>query len=161
MFKKLYANFYYASFDEIDFGRFEKGFDTICFDFDNTLVTWGEDITSKRLEQLKGLADNFKIFIFSNGSSQRIQKNFKDTDIKSFGSLFKPLTWKMKRVIKKAKIDPQKSLFVGDNLITDIFTANRLGFTTIYVHPISNNEFYLTKFWRFLEKVVLLGKSKR
>ena len=41
-------------------------------------------------------------------------------------------------------------------MITDIYIANNLGFTTILVQPISKKEFLMTKVWRFLEKILLL-----
>ena len=43
---------------------------------------------------------------------------------------------------------------IGDQLLTDILGANRMGFTSILVNPISNNDFNLTKMNRFFEKQI-------
>ena len=50
---------------------------------------------------------------------------------------------------------------VGDQLLTDIYGANRLGFTSILVNPISNKEKFVTKINRAMEKIILNNFSKK
>ena len=50
---------------------------------------------------------------------------------------------------------------VGDQLLTDVLGANRLGITTILVNPISTNDFKITKFNRFTERIIINHFTKK
>ena len=49
----------------------------------------------------------------------------------------------------------------GDQLLTDIYGANRQGFTSILLNPISSKEKFVTKINRGLEKIILNNFSKK
>ena len=50
---------------------------------------------------------------------------------------------------------------IGDQLLTDIYGANRLGLTSILVNPISKKERFGTKINRFFEKRIRKILQKR
>ena len=50
---------------------------------------------------------------------------------------------------------------IGDQLITDILGANRMGFTSIFVNSLSNVEPPQTKFNRFWERKILKKLAKK
>ena len=55
----------------------------------------------------------------------------------------------------------QEIACIGDQLITDIYGANRLGLTSILVNPISPSEPLKTRFNRMLERKIIKKLSKK
>lgn len=79
------------------------------------------------------------------------QINFTTTFFKIEFDLLKPSPKRIKQILKKNNIRPTHSVFIGDNLITDIYTANKLGMYTIKVKPFAFKEFWATKIYRIIE----------
>ena len=50
---------------------------------------------------------------------------------------------------------------VGDQLLTDIWGANRMDFLSILVNPIGKTDFVLTKFNRLVEPFIYEQLSKK
>ena len=50
---------------------------------------------------------------------------------------------------------------IGDQLITDIWGAKRMGFFSILVDPINLNEWFGTRINRFLEKIIFKKLYKK
>ena len=57
--------------------------------------------------------------------------------------------------MKQMGTNPQNTLFVGDQIFTDIWGANRVGIRTILVKPIHPKEEIQIVLKRYLEKIVL------
>ena len=127
----------------------------IFFDFDNTLMPWGSNNIS---EKIKSLFDDlelkkFRIIIVTNGEGDRYRrlKSYLPDGVVLLTNMKKPNSSKLKKYMKTYDINPQNSVFIGDNLITDIYTANKLGMHTIKVKPIVFKEFWATKIYRITE----------
>jgi hypothetical protein len=58
-------------------------------------------------------------------------------------------------------VKPSEMAAVGDQMLTDILGANKLGITSILVNPISANDFRFTKFNRLIENKIIKHFSKR
>ena len=124
--------------------------DCLFFDFDNTLMPWNSFYLSEQTRLfLNKLAERYRIIIATNGRSERLADVGKIFEIQT--GLKKPLIKKLQLFMKTEKINGVTSVFIGDNLITDIYTANRLGMYTIKVNPIGKKEFILTKIYRVME----------
>jgi len=127
-----------------------KGIETICFDFDNTLVGYEESFDKKQtILFLKRLKKEFHLVIISN--------SFHEERVKSFAALcgitfvckaLKPL----RHGFLKANIDFSHAAMVGDQLLTDILGAKRSHLFAILVDPIADKENKGTKVNRFFEK---------
>ena len=50
---------------------------------------------------------------------------------------------------------------IGDQLLTDIFGANRMGITSILINPISKYDRTITKFNRHIEKKLFKKMEKK
>ena len=50
---------------------------------------------------------------------------------------------------------------IGDELLIDIYGANRMGFLSILVNPISYEDYFITKFNRFFERKIFTVLEKR
>ncbi len=150
---KFRPDHYYSSLDKIDFSNFVH-YETIIFDYDNTLTAWSGEIPYKIAQKLNTLSKKFRLFVFSNGKQKRIEKSCANLPVKAYGNCHKPCTKSAVQTIISEKINPEKTLFIGDNLITDIYFANNLNLTTILLDPLRKKEFFLTKFWRICEKAI-------
>lgn len=157
MFKKFYPDRYMNSTYEIDFDAYyEKGYRGVIFDIDNTLVPHGApaDERSKKLfSHLKELG--FKVVLLSNNKEPRV-KMFNDAVKVSY--IFKAGKPMVKNYIKAMEImgtNKENTMFVGDQLFTDVWGAKRTGIHNILVKPIDKKEEIQIVLKRYLEKIVL------
>ena len=60
-----------------------------------------------------------------------------------------------KKAMETMGTDVKNTLFVGDQLFTDIWGANRLGIQTVLVKPINPKEEIQIVLKRYLERIVL------
>ena len=107
--------------------RLLDGFSTIILDLDNTLLgTYERNIPLENIhwiQQLKSLG--FRVFVFSNNSDKRrVQKMC--SQLKVYGTFFsmKPLPFSLKEFAKIHNVDLKKTIYVGDQMLTDVFVGN-------------------------------------
>jgi HAD superfamily phosphatase (TIGR01668 family) len=127
----------------------------IIFDADATLVqaksnTINKDIVEK-IESFK--AQGLKIAIASNGNANRIKEIFKGHNIEAYGMSFKPLPFRLKKLISGYNKD--EILIVGDQLFTDILCGNLLGIKSLMVDAYGNDIGFGIGIKRSLEKMIL------
>jgi hypothetical protein len=67
----------------------------------------------------------------------------------------KPKTFNYIRAMEQMGTDRDNTLFVGDQIFTDVYGANRAGIRTILVKPIHPKEEIQIVLKRYLEKIVL------
>ena len=154
-------NEFSKSIRDIDYTILLKyGYDTILFDFDNTLMPWhSNEIDAETLQFLSNLLNmGFKIMIASNGKDERfsyVRLQLKDMKIEVNGMSMKPMARRLKKKILQAGSSKDKTVLIGDQLFTDVIAGNLCGFYTVKVNPLSSKEGFHTKFFRMLEKVVI------
>ena len=151
---------FHNSFFEIDFINIQKnGYKTILCDLDNTLISYDEtmpteDLINKFLE-LESLG--LEIILISNNIPSRISQFTKGLKIKGFANARKPLLIGMIKALKSAQVqDKDKVVVIGDQLMTDIWAANRFGVYNILVNPLKKKtEKWYTKINRKTENKML------
>lgn len=159
--KRFIPKEYHPTFFDIDFELlYKKGYRFILTDLDNTLISYAEEKASQeiieKIEALKTMG--FEVAILSNNHSLRINKFIADLDILGFANARKPLLFGIKKAVAKSSKNYQKSeiLLVGDQIMTDIWAANKYGSYSILVDPIKmKTEKWYTKLNRKLEKRML------
>ncbi len=142
MFRNLYPDNTAASAYDIDYkSLYESGKRGILFDIDNTLVEHGAD-SDERSERLFTMLHEmgFKTCIISNNREARV-KRFN----KNIGTLYvfkagKPSKKGYLKGIEMMGIRPDQAIFIGDQLFTDIYGANKAGIDNICVKPIAKHE---------------------
>lgn len=142
----------------------EKGYDSLFFDMDNTLIDYHTTKPNKKLIDLINTLkkENFKIFILSNSLPRRLNKFVSEIDITDSAYFAcKPSKKEYLKLIKKHNLNPQKISCIGDQIYTDIKGANRLNLLSILVDPISKKEHILTKFNRLKERKIYKEYLKR
>ena len=134
----------------------KMGIQGIIYDIDNTLVPHGapaDERAIKLFEHLRKLG--IKTCLLSNNKEPRV-KSFAD-QVKSpyIYKGGKPGASGYKKAMGIMGTDVNTTLFVGDQLFTDIWGANRLGIQTVLVKPINPKEEIQIVLKRYLEKPVL------
>ena len=147
---------------EIDFDTYyEKGYRGVIFDIDNTLVPHGApaDERSKKLfAHLKELG--YKVVLLSNNKEPRV-KMFNDVVKVSY--IFRANKPSVKNYVKAMEMmgtNKENTLFVGDQLFTDVWGAKRTGIYNVLVKPIDKKEEIQIVLKRYLEKIVLASYKR-
>lgn len=162
--KRFLPDMYQKNILSINYKKLkDMGIKTIIFDFDNTLM----DLKSKELEKekkdfLKSLKEDFNVVIISNtfvkSNINRLQKLANECNVNYIVKASKPLSIGYKR----AKFIHQKEqiAMIGDQLLTDIWGAKRMGYLTVLVDPIHEKEIIFTKINRFIENRIIKRLNK-
>ena len=157
MIKKYYPYEYAESVFMIDYQKlYQKGFRGIIFDIDNTLVPHGapaDERAKKLFAHLKELG--FKCCFLSNNQYERVS-SFNDVIGEQFiENAHKPSVKNYVRAMELLGTDKSNTIFIGDQLFTDIYGAKRAGIRNILVKPIDSKEEIQIVLKRYLEKIVL------
>lgn len=157
MLKQFYPDSCADSTWQIDFrALYQEGCRGILFDIDNTLVPHGAPADKRVKKLFLELAEiGITPCLISNNKLMRV-KSFAD----SLGVLFienahKPSAKNYRRAMELIHTNTENTVFIGDQLFTDIYGARRAGIKTILVKPIHPSEEIQIVLKRFLEKIVL------
>jgi len=129
----------------------------IIFDLDNTIVPWDQQEMSPEIIQwLQALVcQGFQLCLVSNNMGNRVEGIAALLGIPFVSKAYKPTNAGFLQAIKRMELNRKEVAVVGDQLFTDILGGNRLGLYTIWVKPLSKQEFIGTKITRQLEKLTL------
>ena len=103
----------------------------------------------------------FKIVIMSNSTKHRLNP-FKDelaVDCAAFS--LKPKKDRYIKIMDRFKYKHTEVAAIGDQLITDIYGANKLDITSVLVNPLSEHDYTVTLFNRLLEKFIYNQMAKK
>ena len=157
---------YQKSIYDIDYKKLkEKGIKCLLFDLDNTLAPYDDATpTDKQLELNKKLKEiGFRIYILSNNHQKRTKLYTTTFLVDGYLVLArKPFVYKIKPFLKKENIEITNTILIGDQLLTDIKCANKLGLDSVLVKSISRkSEKWYTRINRLREKRVISMPYKR
>lgn len=156
--ERFYPDEYVDSTYEIDFQKlYQEGYRGVLFDVDNTLVPHGAPADDRSRQLIAGLqAMGMKVTYLSNNKEPRV-KMFRDGV--GYGDYIykagKPNPAGYRRAMKQMGTDENNTIFVGDQLFTDVWGAARAGIRTILVKPIHPKEEIQIVLKRRLEAIVL------
>ena len=150
---KFFPDMYQKSIYDIDYKKLKhSGIKCILFDLDNTCVPFHENEGNDSLKKLfnKLTKMKFKVIIFSNSPERRLKK-FSNLGVEYNSSSKKPLSHSFYKILNKYNFKKGEVCIVGDQLFTDIYGGNKVGIRTCLVEPITDVDFFLTKFSRIFE----------
>ena len=157
MLKTFYPDDYIASTYVIPFEElYKKGYRGLIFDIDNTLVPHGAPADERAIvlfERLRKIG--FDTCLISNNQEPRVQPFADKVGSKYVFDAHKPSTKNYKKAMELMKTRKENTLFVGDQLFTDVWGAKRTGIKSILVKPIHPKEEIQIILKRYLEKIVL------
>ena len=157
MFKSFYPDCYMNSTYEIDFDAYyEKGYRGIIFDIDNTLVPHGAPADERSKALFAHLKERgYKVVLLSNNKEPRV-KMFNDVvKVSYIFKAGKPLVKNYLKAMEMMGTNKENTIFVGDQLFTDVWGAKRTGIHNVLVQPIDKKEEIQIVLKRYLEKIVL------
>lgn len=157
MIRKFYPGEYVNSTYDIDFDAlYQQGYRGIIFDIDNTLVPHGEKADARAcalFAQLKEIG--FSYIMLSNNKEPRVKMFCDAVNAPYIYKAGKPKRAGYRRAMKQIGTDVDNTIFVGDQIFTDVYGANLTGIRTILVKPIHPKEEIQIVCKRYLEKIVL------
>lgn len=161
----FYPDEYLDSAYDIDYKKlYEEGIRGIIFDIDNTLVMHDHPQNERSRQLLLDLSGmGFKILYLSNNKEERV-KSFRDAGTEDAMYLFKagkPLKSGYLKAMEMMQTDKGSTVFIGDQLFTDVWGAKRAGIRNILVRPIDPKEEIQIVLKRRLESVVLSSYRRR
>ena len=162
MFNKFFPDEYMASTYVISFEKlFEEGYRGVIFDIDNTLVPHGAP-ADERAKKLFARLENigFQSCLLSNNQEPRVKMFNQDIQTNYIYNAHKPSTKNYVKAMEKMGTNKENTLFVGDQLFTDVWGAKRAGIRNILVKPIHPKEEIQIVLKLYLERIVLFFYKK-
>ena len=133
MLEKLYPNEYLDSAYQIEYERlYQEGYRGIIFDVDNTLVPHGApaDQRAKKLfDDLKKIG--YQCCLLSNNKEPRVKMFNDEVQEQYIFKAGKPKKSGYERAMELMGTRRENTLFVGDQIFTDVYGANCAGIRTI------------------------------
>lgn len=157
MFETFFPDQYVASTYVIPFEKlYEEGYRGLIFDIDNTLVMHGapaDERAKKLFARLKELG--FDCCLLSNNQEPRVKMFNEEIKVHYIYDAHKPSRVNYEKAMELMGTDKSNTIFIGDQLFTDVWGAKRTGIRNILVKPIHPKEEIQIVFKRKLEKIVL------
>lgn len=158
-FKNLFPGLYISSAYRINYRQlYEDGYRGIIFDIDNTLVTHGAPASRRAIRLFEHLNElGFYSCLISNNQEERVKMFNDDVQVFYIYNAHKPSPENYLKAMQMMGTDRSSTVFVGDQIFTDIWGANRAGIFSIMVKRIYWKEEIQIILKRFLEFFVLLA----
>lgn len=142
---------------DLDIAYFkQKGYQAVLIDLDNTLAPYyAKRIDDDALNFINDLKKaGFKVAVVSNNSKERVGTFLAGYDIAYVYYASKPLLRGYRQALKILNVSSDKTISMGDQLLTDVIGSNRLGMYSIYVKPIVDKDSITTVINRRIEKLL-------
>ncbi|WP_411844241.1 YqeG family HAD IIIA-type phosphatase [Salinicoccus sp. HZC-1] len=135
----------------------DRNIKAVITDLDNTLVGFDEPYANDAvIKWFKSLNEHdIKVTIVSNGNKMRVSEFCNPHDIDYIFSAKKPLGRAFRKAIRMMNVDKNETVMVGDQLMTDIFGANRTGLESILVLPVKKKDGWATVLNRKIERRIM------
>lgn len=153
----FYPDFEMASTYSIDFKALaESGKKAVIFDIDNTLVPHGAPADERAISLFENLhALGYSTMLLSNNKEPRVKSFAQQVQSSYIYKAGKPGQAGYRRAMEQMQSSPENTIFVGDQLFTDIWGAKKAGIPTYLVKPIHPKEEIQIVLKRRLEWIVL------
>lgn len=164
MLDKFVPDKYFKSVYDVNYKALKKtGIKCLIFDVSNTLEPESIKTPSRKVKDLfEDLKDmGFKIIIMSNNFKKEVTPFKELLCVDSCYLSFKPLKRKYKKIMSIFDYSDNEVACIGDQLLFDIFGANRMKLTSILVNPISADEYAVAKINRKFENLVIAKLTKK
>lgn len=135
---------------------YDRGIRGVIFDVDNTLVPHGAPADDRALQLFAGFHRmGMKTCLLSNNKEPRVVSFAGQVGSDYIFKAGKPGVKGYERAMEKMGTDRETTVFVGDQLFTDVYGANRAGIYSYLVKPIHPKEEIQIVIKRRFEAIVL------
>ena len=158
---KLFPTGSASSAYRVDYERLvDEGIRGIIFDIDNTLVPHGAPATPEAVSLFAYLRSiGLDTCLISNNKEERVKSFADDVGSKYQFKAGKPKKKGYIAAMEMMGTDRDSTIFIGDQIFTDIWGANRAGIPSCRVLPINSREEIQIVLKRFIEKPILKAHS--
>jgi len=162
MLEQFYPKEWVDSVYEIPWEEWRRrGIRGAAFDIDNTLTRHGAPAGEQVIALFAHLHEiGIQTYLLSNNKEPRVASFAAQVDSLYICKAGKPSAHSYRQAMAAMGTDASSTLFVGDQLFTDIYGANRAGIHSILVRPIHPKEEIQIIVKRYLEAVVLRAYAK-
>lgn len=157
MLERFYPKEYIKSVWDVDFQMYyDQGIRGVIFDIDNTLVPHGQPATGESVALFQKIHEiGLDTCLISNNQEPRVAPFALAMHTKYIYDAHKPSTKNYIKAMDMMKTNKTNTIFIGDQIFTDIYGANRTGIASILVKQIDKKEEIQIVLKRYLEKIVL------
>lgn len=157
MLKCFYPYEYAESVFSIDYQKlYDQGYRGLIFDIDNTLVHHGEDSTPEVDTLFRHIHQvGLKTILLSNNSEKRILRFLQNIDSDFIAEANKPEVAGYLQAVERLGFPREQVLYIGDQVFTDIYGANKAGIASILVKYLRYPDEKKIGIRRNLEKIIL------
>lgn len=128
----------------------------VIFDIDNTLVPHGAPADERAIQLFEKLHQlGCRTMLLSNNKEPRVQSFAAQVQTDYLYRAGKPKRAGYLQAMERMGTCARTTLFVGDQLFTDVWGARRSGIYAVLVKPIHPKEEIQIVLKRYLEKIVL------
>lgn len=135
--KDLYPKKIIASVYELDWETISRTYHGVIFDIDNTLVPHGAPADEKAqalFARIHGLG--MRTMLVSNNGEARVKPFAKKVDTQYVYKAGKPKKGGYEEAMRRMGTTREDTLFIGDQIFTDVWGANRAGICSMLTKPI-------------------------
>jgi HAD superfamily phosphatase (TIGR01668 family) len=164
MFASLLPTYHAASLYEVEPRFFfHIGVKTLLIDLDNTLGSYRDahprpDAVAY-IERLREY--DYDIIIISNNHGPRVATYADNLGLDHLSSARKPFRKKLAKFLLDRGADLHKTMLVGDQLLTDVLGAKRLGIRVLLTDPLVKEDQWTTRFNRLIDRPIRRYFKKR
>lgn len=157
MLKTFYPDYAITSAYEIPYEElYERGIRGLIFDIDNTLTEHGKPATERAIALMDRLKKiGFRVCLLSNNKEARVKMFNEKIQVDYIYKAGKPGRGGYVHAMEKLGSTVSTTVFVGDQLFTDVWGAKRAGIEAWLVEPIDKHEEIQIVLKRYLEKPIL------
>ena len=163
MLERFFPDAYVESAYKIDYVvLYKQGIRGLIYDIDNTLVEHGADASKEAIALMKQLKEiGFHICFLSNNKEPRVKRFNEPIQAPYLYKGGKPGRAGYEKAMQLLGTNRKTTVFIGDQLFTDIYGAKRTGIRNILVKPIGKKEEIQIVLKRHLERIVLHYYKKK
>lgn len=154
----LYPDLYFNSIVDISVDVLkQKNIKGLILDVDNTLIDTAKNFVPGVDEWHDNIRKaGIKTIIVSNTNKiEKLNKVSKKLNIEYIKFAKKPLKSGFKKALKILELEPENVAAIGDQIFTDVIGANRCKILSILVNPVNEEDIWITKLKRPIEKKIV------
>ena len=135
---------------------YRKGIRGVIFDIDNTLVPHGAPADKRAEELFASIRElGMTTCLLSNNKEARVAPFARQVGSEAVWKAGKPKASACRKAMQKMGTTEETTIFVGDQIFTDIWCARLAGITPVLVKPIHPREEIQIVLKRIPEKLIL------
>ena len=154
----LMPDYYVSSYKDVDEAFLkELGVRALLLDIDNTLEPYENPVPTEDTRAWFSRLSKIGIcFAFvSNNNQKRVDTFNRELGYVAFSRAKKPFAINLRRAMDELGVTKEETLFMGDQILTDVLAAHAAGLRCVLVPPIRDKRDLFTRFKRLLERPIL------